>query len=98
VPTYLFAELEITNPSGLEPYRVAVEDTIARHGGRFIVRAGAARLLEGGPEPKVVVIVEFPDAAAFDRWWNSPEYLAILPSRLENSTGRLFVVEGINPA
>ena len=47
VPTYLFAELEITNPTGLEPYRVTVGDTIAQYGGRFIVRAGATRLLEG---------------------------------------------------
>lgn len=97
MPTYVFAELEITNPTGFEPYRVAVGDTAAQYGGRFIVRAGATRLLEGGPEPKVIVIVEFPDSAAFDRWWNSPEYQEILPSRLENSTGRLFVVEGASP-
>jgi uncharacterized protein (DUF1330 family) len=94
--TYLFAEVEITNPNGLEPYRVAVGDTVTKYGGRFIVRGGATRLLEGGPEPKVVVIVEFPDAAAFDRWWNSPEYQKILPNRLDNSTGRLFVVEGVS--
>ena len=98
MPTCLFAELEITNPAGLEPYRAAVDDTITQYGGRFIVRAGATRLLEGGPEPKVVVIVEFPDTAAFDRWWNSPEYRKILPSRLENSTGRIFIVEGGSPA
>ena len=95
MPTYVFAELEITNWTGLEPYRVAVGKTIAQYGGRFLVRGGATRLLEGGPEPKLIVIVEFPDAASFDRWWNSPEYKEILPSRLDNSTGRLFVVEGV---
>jgi uncharacterized protein (DUF1330 family) len=95
--TYLFVEMEVTNWAGLEPYRAGVEDTITQYGGRFIVRVGATRLLEGGPEPKLVVIIEFPDTPAFDRWWNSPEYREIVPSRLENSTGRFFIVEGVNP-
>ena len=71
---YVFVEMEISNRAGLEPYRAAVNDTIVQYGGRFLVRAGATRLIEGGPEPKTIVILEFPDAASFDRWWNSPEY------------------------
>jgi uncharacterized protein (DUF1330 family) len=94
--TYLVVEMEISNWAGLEPYRAGVEDTITKYGGRFIVRAGATKLIEGAPEPKTVVIVEFPDAAAFDRWWASPQYQEILPSRLENSTGRFFTVEGVS--
>ena len=94
---YVFVEMEISNRAGLEPYRAAVNDTIVQYGGRFLVRAGATRLIEGGPEPKTIVIFEFPDAASFDHWWNSPEYQEILPSRLENSTARLFTVEGVEP-
>ena len=93
---YLFGEIEVTNPAGLAPYRAAVNDTIVKYGGRFLVRGGATRLKEGGPEPKYIVIVEFPDSAALDRWYNSPEYQQILPSRLDNSTGRLFIVEGVS--
>jgi uncharacterized protein (DUF1330 family) len=96
--TYLFTELEVTNPAGFQLYREAVGDILAEYGGRFLVRRGATRLLEGGPEPKVIAIIEFPDTGAFDRFWNSPEYRAILPNRLENSTGRVFVVEGVTPA
>jgi uncharacterized protein (DUF1330 family) len=93
---YLFGEIEVENPAGLAPYRAAVNDTITRYGGRFLVRGGATRLNEGHPEPKYIVIVEFPDSAALDRWWNSPEYQQILPFRLENTTGRLFTVEGVS--
>jgi hypothetical protein len=52
------------------------------------------RTIEGGPEPKRVVILEFPDIAALKRWYDSPEYQKILPIRLANSTGRAFIVEG----
>jgi uncharacterized protein (DUF1330 family) len=30
------------------------------------------------------------------RWYNSPEYQKILPGRLDNSTGRAFIVEGVS--
>jgi uncharacterized protein (DUF1330 family) len=69
---------------------------LAQYGGRFLVRGGAAELIEGGPEPKRIVILEFADTAAFRRWYDSPEYQKILPGRLDNSTGRAFIVEGVS--
>ena len=92
---YVVWDAEITNRAGLEPYVAAVSDTIAKHGGRYLVRAGATKLIEGKPEPKVIVILEFPDATSCDRWYHSPQYQKILPHRLQNSTGRLFTVEGV---
>ena len=94
MPAYFVAELEITNATAMEPYRAAVPATIAQYGGRFLIRGGATQLVEGAPEPKRVVILEFPDIAAVKRWYDSPEYQKILPMRLANSTGRAFIVEG----
>jgi uncharacterized protein (DUF1330 family) len=96
MPAYFVVELEITNQAAIEPYRAAVGATIEQHGGRFLARAGATELIEGGPEPKRIVILEFADKAAFKRWYNSPEYQRILPGRLDNSTGRAFIVEGVS--
>jgi uncharacterized protein (DUF1330 family) len=96
MPAYFIAEIELTNPAEYEPYRAAVPATIAQYGGRYLTRGGAAELIEGGPEPKRVVILEFADTAAAKRWYNSPEYQKILPVRLANSTGRVFIVEGVS--
>ena len=93
---YFVVELEITNPAGMEPYRAAVGATIKQYGGRFLARAGAIELIEGGPEPKRIVILKFANKAAFKRWYDSPEYQKILPGRLDNSTARAFVVEGVS--
>jgi len=95
MPAYFIAEIELTNPAEYESYRAAVPATIARYGGRYLTRGGAAQLIEGGPEPKRVVILEFADAAAVKRWYGSPEYQKILPLRLANSTSRAFIVEGV---
>ena len=93
---YFVVELEVTNAVGMEPSRAAVGATVEKYGGRFLARAGATELIEGGPEPKRIVILEFPDQPAFKRWYDSPEYQKILPSRLNNSTARAFVVQGVS--
>ncbi|HEX3862691.1 MAG TPA: DUF1330 domain-containing protein [Stellaceae bacterium] len=94
MPAYFVAEVEVTNPSGYEAYRPLAGASVAQYGGRFIARGGKAELIEGTPEPKRVVIIEFADTAAARRWYNSPEYQAALPIRLANSTGRVLIVEG----
>jgi len=97
---YVVWAAEITIRPGFQPYVGAVGDTIAQPGGRYLVRGASAnpKLIEGGPEPKVIVILEFPDAASYERWYNSPEYQKILPHRLQNSKGRLFTLEGVTAA
>ena len=76
---YFVVELEITNPEAMEPYRAAVGATCEQYAGRFLARAGATELIEGGPEPKRIVILEFADKASFKRWYDFPEYQKILP-------------------
>jgi uncharacterized protein (DUF1330 family) len=95
MPAYFVVELDASNAEGMVAYRAAVPTTIEKYGGRYLIRGGAAELFEGAPEPKRIVILEFADAAAVKRWYNSPEYQKILPGRLENATCRAFCVEGI---
>jgi uncharacterized protein (DUF1330 family) len=96
MPAYFVAEVEITNPAGFQPYGAAVGATLEQYGGRYLTRGGSTELIEGGPEPKRIVILEFADTAAVKRWYESPEYQKILPLRLNNSTGRGFIVEGVS--
>jgi uncharacterized protein (DUF1330 family) len=96
MPAYFVAEVEITNPAGFQPYGAAVGATLEQYGGRYLTRGGPTELIEGGPEPKRIVILEFADKAAVKRWYGSPEYQKILPLRLNNSTGRGFIVEGVS--
>ena len=94
MPAYIIAQVEVTNPAGYEAYRPLAAASIAQYGGRFLVRGGNAERLEGPDEPQRLVVIEFADAAAARRWYNSPEYQAALPIRLANSKGRAFLVDG----
>jgi uncharacterized protein (DUF1330 family) len=94
MPAYVIADVKVTNPAGYEPYRPLAAASIARHGGRFVVRGGKAELLEGASEPERIVVIEFPDSETARGWYGSDEYQQALKIRQANSTGRLILVEG----
>ena len=54
---YFVVELETTNAAEMEAYREAVPTTIEQYGGRYLARGGATELIQGGPEPKRIVIL-----------------------------------------
>jgi uncharacterized protein (DUF1330 family) len=95
MPAYFVVELDVRDAEAMAEYRAAVPATLAQYGGRFLVRGGATELVEGGPEPKRIVILEFADTRALKRWYHSAEYQKILPGRLNNSTARAFCVDGV---
>jgi uncharacterized protein (DUF1330 family) len=94
MPAYIIAEIEVTNPGGYESYRPLAGASVAQYGGKFLVRGGNSELIEGGPEPNRLVVIEFADTTAAKRWYDSPEYQEALKIRLANSTGRMLLVEG----
>ncbi len=94
MPAYVIADVQVTDPAAYEPYRPLAAASIARFGGRFIVRGGKADLLEGEPPPERIVVIEFPDAEAAGRWYHSEEYQSALKIRQSASRGRLILVEG----
>jgi uncharacterized protein (DUF1330 family) len=94
MPAYIIADVQVTDAAAYEPYRPLAAASIARFGGRFIVRGGKADLLEGAPAPERIVVIEFPNADAARRWYFSEEYQQALKIRQAASRGRLILVEG----
>jgi uncharacterized protein (DUF1330 family) len=94
MPAYVIAEIKVTNPTGYDAYRPLAAASVARFGGRFVVRGGQADLIEGEPAPERVVVIEFPNSDAARRWYSSAEYQQAIKIRLANSTGRVLLVEG----
>jgi uncharacterized protein (DUF1330 family) len=91
---YVLAEIEITNPDGYREYTAIVPATIAKYGGRFLVRGGAAEVLEGDWPQRRRVLLEFPSMQAAKQWFDSPEYEKPKAMRQAASKGRLLLMEG----
>ncbi len=95
MPAYVIVDSKVINPEGLKPYAEKVRDTIAAHGGRPIVNGANITVMEGDWSPSRMVILQFDSVEAAKGWYNSPEYQAILPHRLDNTDDRFLIVEGL---
>jgi uncharacterized protein (DUF1330 family) len=94
MPTYVVGDIHITDPAAFQSHVPRAMATIARFGGRVIAGGGKIDLLESGPMPERIFIIEFPNADAARRWYRSDEYQAVLKIRLSASHGRVFLIEG----
>ena len=94
---YVISEVDVRDIEGMQTYRSMAAPTIAQYGGRYLVRGGEATLAEGGPEPKMILVVEFPSMERLQEWYASPEYAQALKVRETALDRRLIFVEGIAP-
>jgi uncharacterized protein (DUF1330 family) len=92
---YVLVEMEVRDPVGILEYRKLAEISVAQYGGRFIVRGGKTEALEGGWDPKRIVVLEFPDTGQAKRWWESKEYAEARVIRERTAKTRMILVEGI---
>jgi uncharacterized protein (DUF1330 family) len=95
VAAYVISEVEQRDAAAMETYRSLAAQSIAQYGGRYLVRAGAAELVEGGPALKTLIIVEFPSMARAHEWYASAEYAEALKVRETALERRLVFVEGV---
>lgn len=91
---YVIGQITVTNTEGYAFYASRVPATIQAAGGQYLVRAGHTTQLEGHSQGDRQVVLEFPSRAAAEAWYHGDTYQAILPHRLQNSTGSLMVVDG----
>ena len=95
MPAYVLANVTVNDPVRYEDYRRLVTPTVAKYGGRFIVRGGTVEVLEGKWQPNRLVLVEFPSVEQARQWWNSPEYTEAKLIRQATSEGTLLILEGV---
>jgi uncharacterized protein (DUF1330 family) len=91
---YVIANVDIHDQTGYANYSAQTPDSIARYGGRFVARGGEAQKLEGGWEPKRVVIIEFESLEQARRWYQSDDYQRLASLRQQAAATDMLVVEG----
>ena len=92
---FVIVDIQVTDAARYETYKAQAEATVTAYGGRYLVRGGAARVLEGDWQPGRMVVLEFPDMERALAWWNSEEYRA--PKALRHATARskMMVLDGV---
>ena len=92
---YVISEVEMLDETQGRRYRELAAGSIARHGGRYLVRGAAPVVAEGDWPPGCrVVIVEFPTIKRLQAWYASADYAEALAVRQTALDRRLLFVDG----
>lgn len=93
---YVISEVEILDEVQGQRYRELAQESIARRGGRYIVRGATPTVLEGTfDESRRLVVVEFPDRETAEGWYTSTDYAEALKVSRTALQRRLLLVDGV---
>src|SRR5580765_2988368 len=94
MPAYLIARVEVTDWTRYRQYMKATPAAIAAFGGKFIVRGGELATLEGEPETRRLVIIEFASLEQAKAFYASPEYGKAKALREGAAVGQFILADG----
>lgn len=93
---YFLAHIKITDEAEYAKYLVQVDEVFEKYEGKYLAVDKAPLLLEGDWNDTRAIIIEFKTLEAFNRWYYSNEYQAILKHRLKGAICDTVLVKGLN--
>jgi uncharacterized protein (DUF1330 family) len=98
MPAYFVIELPVEEGEVIAEYEDHATAPVLEAGGRFLIRGNTYRPLEGDWHPARLVVMEFPDLDAVERFYNSETNQRLRKIR-ERATGgkpaRAIAIEGL---
>ena len=95
MPAYAIFMNDVHDPAGYARYLEAAGSSLAPHGGKLLVFTDETRVLEGKPEHRRCIVIEFPDRARAEAWYASATYQAAIPLRQAASRGWGIIADGL---
>jgi uncharacterized protein (DUF1330 family) len=93
---YFIGEItDVFDPTGFEEYLGLIPATVEHYGGRYLARGGTTELVDGGPPPGRIVIIQFESFERAKAWYDSEEYRYAKSVRRRCTTGRQLFTEGL---
>jgi uncharacterized protein (DUF1330 family) len=91
---YVIVNVKTSDPEKYEDYKRMAQETVTKFGGRYLVRGGEMKVLEGNWNPTRIVVLEFDSYERANAWWHSEEYAPAKELRQRLSATDLLIVDG----
>jgi len=95
---YAVAQLTITDRAAYDRYQARFMGVMRRFKGQVLAADESPRVVEGTWDREKVVLLAFPDEAAFWEWERSPDYQEIAKDRKAGSTAVVLLAKGFPSA
>ncbi len=91
---YVIAKLNITDRETYATYGDGFMEIFSQYGGKLLAVDESAEVIEGDWPCNRTVLLEFPDTADMQAWYNSPEYKDLVKHRYASSTAQIALIKG----
>jgi uncharacterized protein (DUF1330 family) len=91
---YVVAQLKFTNRAAYDRYQARFMDVFGQFQGRLLAADEKPTVVEGSWDREKVVLMSFPNEAAFNEWSQSPAYQQISKDRLAGADSVVLLVKG----
>jgi len=92
---YVIAKLNIRDPETYALYGEGFMEVFLPYGGKLLAVDERAEVIEGSWPYTRTVLLEFPDKATMQAWYNSEEYQALVKHRFASSTADIALIEAL---
>ena len=92
---YAIAQLRFTDRVAYDRYQARFMDVFRRHQGTLLAADESPQLVEGQWDRDKVVLMSFPDEAAFRLWSESPDYQEISKDRHAGADTVVLLAKGL---
>ncbi len=76
-----------------DAYQQAAEQSIAQYGGKMVFVSSGVEAGDGDWSPMGIVLFEFESSEQARRWYNSPEYQAVVGQRLASTESNTVFID-----
>jgi len=88
---YVIVAATVKDQEKQQVYASLVPETLKLYAGELVI-VGPAEVLHGDFKHQAQVILKFPSKEAALKWYNSPEYQALIPNRNEAISSQFQLV------
>jgi uncharacterized protein (DUF1330 family) len=94
---YAIFDTDVFDAEAYKEYQAKVGAGITAHGGKYLSAGGELQVMEGDWPLHRIVMLEFPDKGAFERWYFGADYQALKLIRDRTVRSKAFGVGGFEP-
>jgi len=91
---YVIVQLKMTDRAAYDRYQARFFDVFRKFNGRLLSADESPTVLEGAWDRDKLVLMSFPDEAAFRAWGQSAEYLEISKDRKAGARAVVLLANG----
>ena len=85
----------ITDSAIFDDFLKRAPSVVEAHGGKYLARGGAMKVVQGDWAPNRIVVMEFDSAEQAQAWPDSPDYVDLKAKLNQSSNTSIIIVDGV---